>query len=416
MIASRFYNRAHKNMLITALITAVSLLGDAMLYAVLPIYSKEFGLNALWQIGILLSINRFVRIPIHPLIGWFYTRYRIRSGLLIAVCLTVVSTSSYGIFNGFFMLLFARCIWGVAWAFIKQAGQLLVVEAITETKEPGRLTGLFNGISGSGGVVGMVIGSLLSEIFSASAVLIGFSILSVMTFPLVFLIQTDRQGSIQMHNTKMKVPIQVIWDQRLIILLSTGFVSSLLFQGYMKSTLSYWVDMRDLSASALLSSISAATLTGILLAIKWGAEPFLGYFAGKLSDKSQSRTEWLTVSTMLGGILFVIIAFHIHTFLWIATLIGLLLLSSIVTTLIDADAAQYASDSSNKHYVVSVYSMTIDIGAALGPFLGFTLLSIMGNTALNIIAALLLGLCGFMLYRVNKRNRDHNLAVPIKPS
>lgn len=385
-----------------------------MLYAVLPINSKEFGLTALWQIGILLSINRFVRIPIHPLIGWFYTRYPIRNGLLIAVCLTVVSTSSYGLFNGFGVLLIARCIWGVAWAFIKQAGQLLVVDAITETKEPGRLTGLFNGISGSGGVVGMVIGSLLSESFSASTVLIGFAIIGVMILPLVFLIKTDSRDSIHIAFNKTKAPVQAFWEQRLIILLLTGFVTSLLFQGYMKSTLSYWVDMRDLSASALLSSISAATLTGILLSIKWGAEPFLGYFAGRLSDKTQSRTEWLTVSTLVGGILFVIIAFHIHTGLWIATLIILLLLSSVVTTLLDADAAQYASDSSNKHYVVSVYSMTIDIGAALGPFLGFTLLSIIGNTAMNIGAALLLGLCGLILFRVNKRSR--NIAIPYKPS
>ncbi len=54
-----------------ALITAVAVLGDAMLFIVLPLNWEEFGLTAVWQVGVLLSINRFVRLPITPLIGLF---------------------------------------------------------------------------------------------------------------------------------------------------------------------------------------------------------------------------------------------------------------------------------------------------------------------------------------------------------
>ena len=401
---------SEKNMIIAAFITAVSLFGDAMLYAVLPINSEEFGLTALWQIGVLLSINRFVRIPIHPLIGWFYTRYPVRKGLFIAICLTIVSTFSYGYFDQFIALLIARCVWGVAWAFIKQAGQLLVVEAITESKQPGKLTGLFNGIAGAGVVIGMVVGSLLSESFDTSSVLIGFAILSALTFPLLLPIKTSSRSVVKhVENKNSKVLLFMVKDRRFIVLLLTGFVISLLFQGYVKSTLSYWIEMRDFSALSLLSSISAATLTGILLTLKLAADPFLGYWVGWFSDIRQSRAEWLTGSIMALGILFVIIAFHLHTIVWLSTLILLLLVSSIVTTLLDADAAQYAADSSNKHYVVSSYSMTVDIGAALGPFLGYTLLSVVGDTALNVSAALLLVLCAFILLRVKKRYRKNEV-------
>ncbi|WP_152548991.1 hypothetical protein [Geomicrobium sp. JCM 19037] len=48
-----------------ALITAIALFGDAMLFIVLPLYYSQFGLTALWQIGLLLSINRLIRLPLN---------------------------------------------------------------------------------------------------------------------------------------------------------------------------------------------------------------------------------------------------------------------------------------------------------------------------------------------------------------
>ncbi|GKU79078.1 MFS transporter [Paenibacillus sp. L3-i20] len=137
-----------------AAITAVCLLGDTMLYVVLPIFGEQFGIHSLWQVGVLLSINRFVRIPIHPFIGWFYSKYEIKTGIIIAIILTVVSTSFYGLFDGFWILFLARCIWGIAWAFLKQGGQLQVVSTIEDNGEKGgRLSGIYNSISGIGALV-----------------------------------------------------------------------------------------------------------------------------------------------------------------------------------------------------------------------------------------------------------------------
>ncbi|MCM3131041.1 MFS transporter (plasmid) [Paenibacillus urinalis] len=403
--------QVENNLRIIAIITAICLFGDAMLYAVLPVYSKDFGLTALWQVGVLLSINRFIRIPIHPLIGWFYTRYSIKSGLMIAIILTIITTFSYGYFQGFAFLLVLRCIWGIAWSFIRQAGQLSIVEAVTVSSQPGKLTGLFNGLSGCGAVVGMVFGSLLSENFGVSFVLMGFGIFALISIPLLFFIR--KPGSNEMTKkelTQLDQRAMLKIDSKLLIILFAGFSVSLLFQGYMKSTLSYWIELQDFSKIALLSSIGAATITGILLACKWFSDPILGYWAGKLSDKSKSRTVWLTVSFIAGGIMFAILGLNVNTLAWLLTLIALLLISSIVTTLTDADAAQYASTSSNRHHVVSFYSMIVDVGAALGPFLGFTLLSVFGDTMINTAAALLLWLCSLFLFYNHRRKRLYQVS------
>ena len=42
--------------------TAFSLLGDQTLYSVLPVYYGDLGLSPM-QVGLLLSANRWVRLP-----------------------------------------------------------------------------------------------------------------------------------------------------------------------------------------------------------------------------------------------------------------------------------------------------------------------------------------------------------------
>lgn len=55
-----------------ALITAICLAGDAMLYIVLPIHWSGVALNSLIEVGVLLSINRFVRLPLNPVSNRFF--------------------------------------------------------------------------------------------------------------------------------------------------------------------------------------------------------------------------------------------------------------------------------------------------------------------------------------------------------
>jgi MFS family permease len=100
-----------------------------MLYVVLPIFPEQFGLNSLWEVGILLAVNRFIRIPIHPFVQKFYSSFSTRQGLLVGLILTIISTLSYGVLNAFLWMLCARVVWGIAWAFLKQGGQLSIIDA-----------------------------------------------------------------------------------------------------------------------------------------------------------------------------------------------------------------------------------------------------------------------------------------------
>lgn len=55
-----------------AIITGLCILGDSMLYVVLPTHWNEAGLTSLWEVGALLSINRFIRVPLNPIVSRLY--------------------------------------------------------------------------------------------------------------------------------------------------------------------------------------------------------------------------------------------------------------------------------------------------------------------------------------------------------
>ncbi|MEI4896867.1 hypothetical protein Q8G71_36895, partial [Klebsiella pneumoniae] len=72
-----------------------------MLYIALPIFWREAGLDSLWQVGFLLSINRFIRLPANPLVGRLYQKVSLRAGLIIAIMIGSLTTIGYGVVTSF---------------------------------------------------------------------------------------------------------------------------------------------------------------------------------------------------------------------------------------------------------------------------------------------------------------------------
>ena len=48
-------------MALPSLVLAIALIGDALIYVVLPLYHQEFGVS-LAMVGVLLSLNRWIRL------------------------------------------------------------------------------------------------------------------------------------------------------------------------------------------------------------------------------------------------------------------------------------------------------------------------------------------------------------------
>lgn len=94
---------------------SLALLGDALLYAVLPAYAQEFGLTLPW-VGVLLSANRFVRVFAYGAIARVTRALGVRRACIVAAICATASTAMYGFGQGPAVLLVARILWGLTYA------------------------------------------------------------------------------------------------------------------------------------------------------------------------------------------------------------------------------------------------------------------------------------------------------------
>ncbi|MGD2147903.1 MAG: MFS transporter, partial [Anaerolineae bacterium] len=112
------------------LAVCLSLFGDLTLYTVLVTQLDELNLT-LADVGVMLSVNRLIRIPANPLIGLFVDRIGRRGIFIFGMALGVLSTASYGLVRGFWPFLSGRLAWGMAWTCINVGGRAMLVDIST---------------------------------------------------------------------------------------------------------------------------------------------------------------------------------------------------------------------------------------------------------------------------------------------
>ncbi|MFB5086969.1 MFS transporter [Psychrobacillus sp. PGGUH221] len=360
---------------IVALITAISLFGDSMLYIVLPLYWKEVGLDSIWQVGVLLSINRFIRLPFNPIVGWIYNKISLKTGLVIAIILGSITTLGYGLLNGFIAWIILRGVWGIAWSFFRIGG-LSIVAFNTEESNRGKSIGLYNGLYRLGSLVGMLAGGLLVPILGLSTVSIIFGCLTLLALPIILLYV--KTTSLKDHEQDNKD--KVVFKDNLILnslkqgrgrIVFTGFCITLLFQGIFMSTLSSVIEHNHGENVTLFGTVISATfLTGIILSVQWIWGPFLGVRFGTWSDGIKGRVPVLIMSLIFASLTFGMISNAVPILVLILFTFLVMIAATSLTTIVDAIALDI-SKNSNVVSFLTTYSIAQDLGASIGPFISF---------------------------------------------
>ncbi|WP_440115842.1 MFS transporter [Paenibacillus sp. QZ-Y1] len=384
-----------------AILTGVAVLGDAMLFVVLPIYWREFGLSALWQIGLLLSINRLIRLPVNPLVGLFYKHFQLRTGVLLALGIAVVTTASYGLLQEFWSLLIMRACWGVGWSLLRLGGFLSIVN-ITDDTNRGRYIGLYNGLWGLGSLAGMLSGGILVDQTSVLFVTTLFSVIGLCFFPFIWMIIPPQDRHQEEVNTQL-AGIRVRSPYFLLILLTGGSVGLVIF-GLFSSTLSPLIGrIYTGDWSFLTLVIGAATLTGLIQAIRWGWEPFVAPFYGKKIDSNHSKYPFLLIPLFIAGCLFMVLGNLQSIGLLFIFLLIFQISSTLLVTATDTFAANAAAQT-DRVRAMTLYTIFVDVGAALGPLLSYIIMSIYEVSVVYFIAGgllLVISLVWFIFMRSN---------------
>lgn len=280
--------------------TALSLAGDASLYAVLPTHTVEAGV-AVASVGILLSANRLIRLLLNGPIGLLCDRAPRRTIFVPALFIGSVSTAIYALSQGFWPLLAGRLLWGLAWTGIWVGGNTIILD-ISQPSTRGRWVGLYQlfffmgTFSGavSGGVLtdwlgyhpAMAIGAMLTLLGAVAALLFlpeTRSLPAGLRTQELSSVQASDRGAAPTRRAELVTAITLLGVNRLVI------------AGMLSSTLGlFFLERLGASIEWAGLAIGVATLTGLGLGMNSLISMLAAPLAGNLSDRQGSR--WTVIS------------------------------------------------------------------------------------------------------------------------
>ena len=399
-------------LLVTTIVGAV-IMGDSMLYNVLPSQVAAFGVPT-GLVGVLLSANRFVRIASNPMAAWIFDRFGLDRPLLFVVILSVGTTVAYGAGEGFAVLLIARILWGVCYSLLRLGGYLVVLEASGEGNR-GRMMGFFSGGQRAGSVVGVLLGGLLFDITGRATSFFIVAGLGLLSLPLPLALSRGESAAAEVAQTDdmekedtgqaahdsakgrsriwdlLVSPVPELDTRRLHQLLAadiTFFSFHLVLNGVLVATLGFYLN-QELGDGVTVAGvlIGVATLNGALLATDWIATMFAP-FLGHLSDKfGRVRVLLFAAPICLTGL--VLLAYPV--LLWLTLLWLPLAFVATAASLTSLDALVGGlAPLHRRAQVMSRYASWQDAGSAIGPLLAYAVISFLSMTVIYAAGAILM--------------------------
>ncbi len=351
--------------------TGLSLLGDAALYTLFPSQYANIGLTPI-QVGILLSVNRWVRLVSNHLAERCYRGLPVRLLLAMAFFLASLVTATYGYFRLFIILFVARILWGICFSFIRQAGIMTVVSASNDANL-GEHMGFYSGIDSSGWFVGVLLGGLGFDLFGLTFTLIAFSLFSLFSVPLSLLSQRSIHH-IQLPHFKVSI------GKISLKIMLCGFAVGIVGSGLMMSTLGLILRQQiGMSMNLFGHTIGVATLTGMVLAVRWVlgsiGSPVLGAMADRIG-----RERSVPVLFVVGAIAMGFASFPFGPLWMVGGVLVVFFCGTLVRITISALAGQQGAKA------VASYATAFDFGSALGPLIGWGIVQFGLPTNLIFIA------------------------------
>jgi len=368
--------------LVVALVTAVCLLGDSALYVLLPSHLDAFAVSPTGA-GLILGINRYIRIASNSGAGWLFERVGIRVPLLFAVLLAAATTAAYGLFSGFWPLFVAHGLWGIAWSILRLGGYLVVVDA-AHGVALGRLMGVLQGVSRGGSLVAVIVGGLLADLIGGREALVLFGVITLSALAALPF------GRIPPHLGKKLEPpagasgsggeqaiVQQETRRKLRVLYGQAVIAWLLIPGLFVSTAGYLVRTVAGDGATLYGVVlGVGLLSGILVAVRWVGDLGLGPYFGHLSDRlGRPRVILTAMGAMSAAMLTVALSptLPVTMAMFSVIFVG----STALMISLNASAAELAPPE-RRAMVLSRYATWADIGSGTGPLVGLSLVASVG--------------------------------------
>ena len=340
--------------------TAFSLVGDQVLYSVLPVYFDELGMTPI-QVGIVLSANRWIRLFTNQLAHRMVRLVRPDVLFVGALVLGAVTTAMYTVTWLFSVLVVARLLWGLAWSFIRLVGVLEIMSDAPRDAS-GRTMGIYNGISRIGSVAGLLGGALLVDLLGYLTAIWILTVVSLIAVPLAKM----GVGAARLSETSV-TPVDHVRAPQTWVYQGLGFTIGAVGPGFVMATLGTVLDGRIVD----IGGLSAATLTGALLAMRFVLDTSAAPWLGGLTDRYGVRAT--VFGFLLAGGVALLMAARAADVVVVAMLTVAFFVSG---TALQAGVAGTISRYGSAAF--SRYVTAADFGAAAGPLVGWWAVDLIG--------------------------------------
>lgn len=321
-------------------VIGLGLLGDTLIYAVLPLYHAELGMS-LAMVGVLLSLNRWTRLLANSLVAGIGEHVGARRMMILAALGSVISTTCYGLDSGDGLQIAARILWGISFAALNLGS---LAYAVTDRVNAGKRVGASRGLIGVIQASCFVGGALLvlqigpRHVFLVLGALTLLAVVAALMLPPLHTEPTDRRGF------RLPIPHRLeIW----------GFLLGFSGDGVFLLTLAFL--LKD-----SVTFVAPIMATALVLSLRCVMEASGGPVGGWIGDRFGARQ----VATATGAVLvrgFTLIACHVD----VVGSVVIVLSRGLFNTLIPVMVMQRVTGG----YLSSQasYSTWRDFGAALGP-------------------------------------------------
>jgi DHA1 family inner membrane transport protein len=366
----------------TALVVSASLLGDTLLYTVLPVSAASLGISRP-MVGVILSLNRWVRLLTNPLAARLYERFPAGSLIVAAIVLGTVSTAMYAVPTAIVVLLLGRLLWGFCYSLLRLGSYLAALE--DAASHAGRRIGDTRAIWGVGYFAGAALAPFAIESFGwTGACLIAAALTLIAGMGPAYVASTWRR--------RVRVPEEghvpaSAWEPRLLALFVTATVQLALFAGIVVAAGGFRVDELFHEGAPVFAAVVPATfVAAAFLLTQRVAQVLWTPIAGRWSDRS---ANWaFVVSTVLSVASIALLGMPVDAILFVL-LGGCAFVNGLTATIaVELVISRRCSDHDRPRILAALHTWQ-DAGAAGGALLGGVLSVIGAGPALLIGAALL---------------------------
>ena len=385
-------SRRHTLAVGLAVAYSLALLGDQMLYVFLPSHPAAAGITTA-SLGLVLSANRIVRLAANSLAGLLSDRLGRRRPYLLGMVLAVVSTAGYLVSDSLWPLLLSRVLWGIAFSLLAVGGVAIMLDHSTDA-DRGRTVGAYQSLLQLGTLLGLVLSGFLTDLLGYRGTLMIYVPLAALGLGAAIWVLRDGDLS-HAHPARFETgtPLGTLaalrrLDPRLLAPAYVCFATHFAGSGVVMATLGIYLKSLAAEPGAAAWLLPVASLTGILLAVRRLAGMVTAPIAGYLMDRFGDRriVAAAGVLVILAGFVVLVAGRGVDM---VIVGVGLLAVGEGFS---QPAVVVWTGDGTPSHLrgvVMGGLSTAGDLGAALGPLVGYALLETAGlRSAYALCAAL----------------------------